>query len=212
MNFAKLLIIVFISVPLFSIDIDSKKIAKDVSEKIENIKCNDINNFNDEQLTNILKSYQLGQKDGFGLTLAAIAWQESCAGLIKINGFDPSAGLYHNYVKSVYERHPEIFIPKKNGIKFYQNKIMQMLIQNDVFAASEAISELKLWEKVFKKNYKKIIMGYNRGNSWEKNKKALKSATSYYNNIHTRLKKIDTFFKKYNVYEKMGTSRDIQNI
>ena len=58
-------------------------------------KCIKIDTFNNNQLEIIAYAYNYGKKYDLGITLAAIAWHESCAGEFRMNFSDPSAGIYH---------------------------------------------------------------------------------------------------------------------
>lgn len=125
--------------------------------------CVPLAQFSESQKQVLLRSYLAGEQDGFGLTLAAIAWQESCAGVYKMNFQDPSAGNFHAYIPGVINRYPQL---KQNG--FTQNMVGAMLVENDTFAEQIAIIELKYWQKEHKGNWKNIIKSYNKGYSWQK--------------------------------------------
>ena len=104
--------------------------------------CVPLAQFSESQKQVLLRSYLAGEQDGFGLTLAAIAWQESCAGVYKMNFQDPSAGNFHAYIPGVINRYPQL---KQNG--FTQNMVGAMLVENDAFAEQIAIIELIKLEK-----------------------------------------------------------------
>lgn len=109
----------------------------------------------------------------FGYTLMAIAWQESHAGEIKINLGDPSCGAYHNLISSVMARHTNDITD--NG--FNRNRVCQMLINNQAFAASEALAELEYWWTKYEgqpKQWSKTIMSYNAGHEYQNGKHYLK--------------------------------------
>ncbi|WP_416862229.1 hypothetical protein [Helicobacter ganmani] len=137
-----------------------------------------------------MRSYLAGEQDGFGLTLAAIAWQESCAGVYKMNFQDPSAGNFHAYIPGVINRYPQL---KQNG--FTQNMVGAMLVENDAFAEQIAIIELKYWQKEHKGNWKNIIKSYNKGYSWQKNEQANLQAEKYYQEVAIRVKQLESYFK-----------------
>ena len=122
--------------------------------------CVPLEKFNDTQKEVLLRSYLAGYQFGFGYTLAAIAWKESCAGEYKMNFQDPSAGIFHAYIPGVIKRYPKL---KQNG--FTQNMVGAMLVEDDKFAAQIAISELKFWDKIHKDNWRNIVKSYNKGYS-----------------------------------------------
>ena len=152
--------------------------------------CVPLAQFSESQKQVLLRSYLAGEQDGFGLTLAAIAWQESCAGVYKMNFQDPSAGNFHAYIPGVIKRYPEL---KQNG--FTQNMVGAMLVDDDDFAAKIAITELKFWYKEHKGNWKNIIKSYNKGYSWQKNEQANLQAEKYYQEVAIRVKQLESYFK-----------------
>ena len=152
--------------------------------------CVPLAQFSQAQKEVLLRSYLAGESNGFGLTLAAIAWKESCAGEYKINFQDPSAGNFHAYIPGVINRYPKL---KQNG--FTQNMVGAMLVEDDDFAAQIAIAELKYWQKEHKGNWKNIIKSYNKGYSWQKNSSANIQAEKYYQEVAWRVKQLEGFFK-----------------
>lgn len=152
--------------------------------------CVPLENFSNFQKEVLLKSYLAGEKDGFGYTLAAIAWKESCAGVYKMNFQDPSAGNYHAYIPGVINRYPQL---KQNG--FTQNLVGAMLVEDDNFAAEIAISELKYWQKTHNGDWKKIIKSYNKGYSWEKNTQADIQAENYYRDVAQKVRQLQDYFQ-----------------
>lgn len=115
--------------------------------------------FNEKQLQVMKKAYELGEPFNMGYTLAAIAWQESSAGLYLINLSDPSAGVFHNNINSVMARHPDI---ANNA--FQRNVMAQKLVQDMEFSASEALSELEFWKSEYGEgNWFLIWQSYNGG-------------------------------------------------
>lgn len=152
--------------------------------------CVPLAQFSESQKQVLLRSYLAGEQDGFGLTLAAIAWQESCAGVYKMNFQDPSAGNFHAYIPGVINRYPQL---KQNG--FTQNMVGAMLVENDTFAEQIAIIELKYWQKEHKGNWKNIIKSYNKGYSWQKNEQANLQAEKYYQEVAIRVKQLESYFK-----------------
>lgn len=152
--------------------------------------CVPLSQFSKSQKEVLLRSYLAGESEGFGLTLAAIAWKESCAGEYKMNFQDPSAGNFHAYIPGVINRYPEL---KQNG--FTQNMVGAMLVEDDEFAAKIAILELKFWQKEHKGNWKNIIKSYNKGYSWKKSDNANTQAEKYYQEVAWRVKELESYFK-----------------
>ncbi len=158
-------------------------------EKIElQNRCVAFEDFSESQKNVILQAYLAGLRYGFGFTLAAIAWQESCAGEYRVNFQDPSAGLFHAYIPSVFKRHPEL---KENG--FTHNMVGHRLVTDDDFAVQIAIEELLFWNKVHEGNWKNIVKSYNRGYSWQTSKRADASATEYYENVAQKVREIKQY-------------------
>ncbi|PAF51199.1 hypothetical protein BKH43_03060 [Helicobacter sp. 13S00401-1] len=154
-------------------------------------KCVSLHEFSKKQIDVLLYAYLYGKEHGFGYTMAAIAWQESCSGEYLLNFQDPSAGIYHALVPGVIKKYT-----KYKDSNFLRNIIGQMLISNPEFASSIALDELKYWQRVRKGNFKSIIKSYNKGFSWEKNHRANRIATNYYHDIDRKIKALQTFIPK----------------
>ena len=151
--------------------------------------CVPLEKFNDTQKEVLLRSYLAGYQFGFGYTLAAIAWKESCAGEYKMNFQDPSAGIFHAYIPGVIKRYPKL---KQNG--FTQNMVGAMLVEDDKFDAQIAISELKFWDKIHKGNWRNIVKSYNKDYSWQKNLQSNIQAEKYYADIAKKVKQLQEYF------------------
>jgi len=70
--------------------------------------------FNKHQKQIIIKAFKYGSKNGFGYTMAAIAWKESCAGEYRINFADPSAGIYHAHIPGIIKTYNKGFSWEKD--------------------------------------------------------------------------------------------------
>lgn len=115
-------------------------------------------NFSPSQIEVLRKSYIVGKKFGYELTLPAIAWQESLAGEININLNDVSAGVFHNKLSNVLTR--ENLKDNLNN----RNKIAHKLVTDYFFAVKHAIAELNFWRKTHgNENWEKIWRSYNAG-------------------------------------------------
>lgn len=153
--------------------------------------CKDIEHFNKSQIQTIHYAYHYGKKYNFGLTMAAIAWKESCAGLYRINFDDPSAGIYHAHLPGVIKRHY-----KAKNTAFRRNVVAEKLIRDTEFASKIALEELLYWQKIHKDNWKNIIKSYNKGFSWQKSKGRNQLAEAYYEDISKRVKILEDYFTK----------------
>ncbi|CAM2945234.1 hypothetical protein [Helicobacter burdigaliensis] len=168
--------------------------------------CVPLKDFSTEQKEVLLQSYLAGEKYGFGYTLAAIAWQESCAGVYKMNFQDPSAGIYHAYIPGVIKRYKNL---KQNG--FTENLVGAMLVSNDEFAQKIALNDLQFWHKEHKGDWKKIIKSYNKGYSWQKNKYANTQAENYYKSIAQKVKELEAYLPKSTLAQIANSQKNPQN-
>lgn len=119
----------------------------------------------DENQVNVLKrAYQLGSAHDLGLSLAAIAWQESQAGKYLINWSDPSFGVFHSHLRTASSR---------TDTRGYLNKVelSQRLMVDMEFASALAIEELLYWKgRMAKKGlfgWRNIWAAYNGGNNFD---------------------------------------------
>ena len=163
--------------------------------ELEN-RCVEFEQFSDTQKNVILQTYLAGFQSGYGYTLAAIAWHESCAGEYRINFQDPSAGLFHAFIPSVFKRHSYL---KENG--FTQNMVGHRLVTDDDFSIQIVLEELTFWERVHSGNWKNIVKSYNRGYSWQSSKKANQSAEEYYQSIASKVKVIQQYIYDIKIAE-----------
>lgn len=146
--------------------------------------------FNKNQRQVILKAFKYGLKSGFGYTMAAIAWKESCAGEYRVNFSDPSAGIYHAYIPGLIRKH------KQKDSSFMRNVVGELLMRDDKFASQTALEELSYWQKVRKGNWYEVIKSYNKGFSWEKDKKRNKMAQDYFEDVARRVKILQEYIPK----------------
>lgn len=173
-------------------------------------KCDNIENFNNEQILILLKSYLWGNKYDLGYTLAAISWLESCAGLYQVNLQDPSAGLYHTTITSVMNRHKEIYPSEYN-----KNRLAHFLVKSDRLAAKEALKELLYWKNYYslhKKSphnneyngiWKSIIKSYNKGTKWLSSDVSNQNAENYFNSINQKVILLKKFFENNDYVNKI---------
>ncbi len=157
--------------------------------KIEG-KCVQPKDFNRNQKQVILKAFKYGAKSGFGYTMAAIAWKESCAGEYRVNFADPSAGIYHAHIPGLLKKH------KQKDTNFMRNMVGELLMRDDDFASATALEELNYWHRVRKGNWYEVIKSYNKGFSWEKDKERDKIAQEYAKDVQKRVKILQTYIPK----------------
>ncbi len=155
--------------------------------------------FNAEQHEVLQHAYDLGKPFNMGYTLAAIAWQESNAGLYVLNLQDPAAGVFQNNIESVMVRH----MKKDSTLKdtpFQRSYLAQQLALNMDLSASEALAELEYWKTIHGAgNWVLIWQSYNGGFY------TLKPGTSGYNTSLKYERKINArvrFLINNEVFEK----------
>lgn len=154
--------------------------------------CTEPKKFSKTQRDNIIYAYNFGAPHGMGYTLAAIAWQESCAGVYMMNFSDPSAGLYHAHIPVVLK-----YYSKYEDNAFTRNVMGQMLIDNRLFASQIALDTLLYWQKYHKGNHKNTIKSYNKGFKWQKDKENNTLAESYYNSVSKKMRALETYIPRY---------------
>ena len=145
-------------------------------------KCVELKDFSKAQKNVILKAFKYGLKSGYGYTMAAIAWKESCAGEYKMNFADPSAGIYHAHIPGLLKKTNQ----KDTG--FMRNMVGELLVRDDEYASQVALDELLYWHKVRNGNWQEVIKSYNKGFSWERDSERDKMAQSYYEDIARKVK------------------------
>lgn len=153
-------------------------------------KCVSPDEFNQKQKAIIIKAFNYGVKSGYGYTMAAIAWKESCAGEYRINLSDPSAGIYHAYIPGVIKKHNE------EDSSFMRNMVAELLMRDDDYASKLALEELLYWHKVREGDWQKIIKSYNKGFSWEKDTQRNKMANEYYQDVKKRVQLLQNYIPK----------------
>lgn len=140
--------------------------------------CDELYRMSNNQLNTLIQSYKYGKKYGLGYTLAAIAWQESQAGLYPVNISDPSFGVHHILLTTAMKR------GKVRNTSFHRNMLASELLNHDV-SASYAIKELKYWKRYHKGNWKRIWASYNAGHNF-------KNGLKYSQQIEEKIQKIKT--------------------
>lgn len=156
-------------------------------------KCKEPKDFNEKQKKVILYAYNYGAPHGLGYTMSAIAWKESCAGEYMVNFSDPSAGIYHAYIPGVIKKYSK----KYKDTSFVRNLVGELLIRDSEFSSKVALETLLYWQKNRKGDYKNMIKSYNKGFSWDNNKRNNALAEDYYKDIRLKVIKLQKFIPKY---------------
>ena len=164
------------------------------SAKFPQVECANLNRFTKAQRDHIIYAYNFGAPKGMGYTMAAIAWQESCAGAYMMNFSDPSAGLYHAHIPVVLK-----YYSSYSDTPFTRNVMGQLLIDDRRFASQVALDSLMYWHKYHKGNHKNIIKSYNKGFKWEKDRASNKLAESYYLSIGKKIGALESYIPKYSL-------------
>ena len=112
----------------------------------------------------LFKTYAKGKQFNYGLTLTAIAWQESYFGKYPMNLSDPSFGVFHINIKSISKRH-------NKHSKWSQSRLAERLLFDYDFCFAEALAELKYWENYWKSKgvsrvWSHTVSSYNGGYKW----------------------------------------------
>lgn len=123
------------------------------------IDCKDFNSLERYQVVNLLKSIERGSEDNLGLTLAAIALQESMAGKYRINLKSKDFGLYQINAKTI------------EGIEKPLNDLqlsifIQDTIFNDRIGVRYALNVLNYFKKYHNGNWRKMVQSYNAGHNY----------------------------------------------
>lgn len=140
--------------------------------------CDKIENLSLIQKHNLHKSFHYGKEFDLGYTLAAIAFNESSAGNFRLNVRTNDLGLYQINATAA-ERTLEI----KNH--YEKLALHQRLIHDDKLAASIAITTLLHFDKG---DWRKMVMSYNEGYKWLKNKESRKKAEVYSDRVASTVK------------------------
>jgi len=167
-------------------------IASNISIAFESIECDNLKKFSKSQRDNLVYAYNFGASKGMGYTMAAIAWQESCAGEYMVNFSDPSAGLYHAHIPIVLK-----YYSSYKDTSFTRNVMGQTLINNRSFSSQVALDTLLYWKKYHKGDYKNTIKSYNKGFKWVNDNASDTLAESYYKNIAKKVRALESYIPRY---------------
>lgn len=128
-------------------------------------------------------AYDYGRDHDLSYSLAAIAWQESQAGLFLIDFQGQTAGIWHVSVDGVINRNQKMY----KDTPFIRNLVAQKLMNNRKFCAKEAVKELLYWKNK-RSNWVDIWASYNGGYNYES-----RQAQRYAREVAEKIK----FLKKY---------------
>ncbi len=170
------------------------------------VECTNPKNFSKAHIDIIVFAYNYGAPKGMGYIMAAIAWQESCAGAYMMNFQDPSAGLYHAHIPIVLK-----YYSNYKDTDFNRNVMGQKLINNRNFASEIALETLLYWHKYHKGDLKKTIKSYNKGFKWEKDKANNSLAESYYTNISQKITRLESYIPRYSKLKNQSTFQSISS-
>lgn len=141
-------------------------------------------NFNQSQKQVLYNSYEIGNEltleyygsEDLGYLMAAIAWQETKAG-VRVQNSNPSHhayGVFQNYLPTIRTRANRLNL----GLSDTE---LKNLVMDDMYAsASFAIMELRDWDKYHKGKLDRILSSYFAGFKW-------KSSKWYYNAVMKKL-------------------------
>ncbi|ATN93446.1 hypothetical protein [Pseudoalteromonas phage J2-1_QLiu-2017] len=142
---------------------------------VELPQCERYNKLTEAQKERLTFSYYHGKPDDLGYTLAAIALQESQAGVYRVR-FDkhPDLGLYHINSKNV----DRILALDSYWAK---QRAYSQVITDDALGAYMALKVLKEFIKQHNDSWSKAVISYNQGNVWldKENVKSIKNGNNY---------------------------------
>lgn len=147
----------------------------------------EILNMTPEQKETLFSAYVYGLKDDLSLTLAAIVWKESKAGVWTINLNDGKYGSY-----SAYHINLEYAAARHNvKTSWGRSRLAEKLLQDEEFAAEEALTVLRAY-KTKNCNHRCSLAKYNGGNLGNRITKAM----AYADDVMLRIQALDKFFKQ----------------
>ena len=118
----------------------------------------------DDQKFVVNRAYELGQKSGYGMTLAALALTESSAGKYLINNVSQDYGVFQNNIKYTSRRIEQI-----TGAPMNKRQVANLKknLATDIHeSATYALLELEFWAARHNYNWKRTIASYNAGFAW----------------------------------------------
>jgi len=110
-----------------------------------------------KQVETLHRSFIAGAKDGLSYSLAAVAWQESSAGVQLENPNDPSSGVFHVTVGNALHY---------SGWEDTEanRQVMYGVLKHDFDTSAEyATLNLKFWIRLHGEDWMKVWASYNAG-------------------------------------------------
>jgi hypothetical protein len=142
---------------------------------LANASCASVDALNAIQRHNLSFAYSQGAPHDLGYTLAAIALVESNAGQWRLNVRTNDLGLFQINAKTAQDTlgvtHP-----------YRQLELHQQLVYDDRLGAEIAIATLKHFQRnraMTARTWREMVKSYNGGNSWRRDKAALKRVEAY---------------------------------
>lgn len=183
---SRFLLLFLLPVFLHSVEYD-KKYLKELEE------------LTTEQKEVLYIAYSTGAEEGYGLTLAAIAWKESQFGKYMLNVTDGkygSYGPYHVLLDYSLKRH-------KITTKWGKSRLAEKLLYDIEFSSKEALDVITYYHNRFKKKdnpWRWAVAAYNIGT------KALNTDTGkeYSRDIALRVITLKEYFIKHKILLKIA--------
>lgn len=142
--------------------------------------CKVWDNLSDEQKYRLEYSYQYGKQHDLGWTLAAIALVESVGGVYKINPDTQDYGTHQININTAMSH-------LKIGGVWNKRSLMTRLVVDDEFNAYMAVQVLEGFNRQHKGDWKKVVMSYNQGNMWQRNKKSFQKGIDYFEKVRNNV-------------------------
>jgi hypothetical protein len=138
------------------------------------VECSLWDELNTHQQNRVRFAFNYGVEYDLAWTLAAITIVESSAGKYRLNLDSKDVGLFQINIKTA---------TKILGVTKYLKKVelAQQLIYDDGLNAYLAVDVLEHFKKSH--TYREMLMGYNTGYGWKKDKKIYKKGVDYANRV-----------------------------
>ncbi|AFK66635.1 hypothetical protein COPG_00039 [Colwellia phage 9A] len=124
------------------------------------VNCKLYNQLDRHQVTNLFRSVERGAKDDLGITLAAIAIQESMAGKYRVNLKSQDFGLYQISIKTIAGIEKPV-----NDLQL--SVFVQGVIFDDEQGAEYALNVLNYFKKHHDGDWRKMVQSYNAGHNYQ---------------------------------------------
>lgn len=118
--------------------------------------CSFLDKLSYQQRLIATQAYRLGEPYDLGLTMVAVAWQESKLGKYKMRygkGKDVSVGVMHS----------NVYWKTKEMSAFSRGVWVENMMNNNALSLQTGLEDLLKWKKSYKGVYKGMLNGYNAG-------------------------------------------------